>query len=322
MIVPLLVLQALKPGHAIPGSRPSTSFSLSRRRRSAARRRRRSRALWFWFFRAHRYRAARHRAVFPARSRQRAIDRAVAWVIERLNGEDGLGAIFPAMANSVMMFDALGYPTRIRSAHRARINREAPRGARDEAYCQPCVSPIWDTALTCHALLEVGGASVAGDPRKRFSGSYPSRSSTSEVIGRAAARSPSRRLGLPVRQSALSRCRRHRGRGDGNGSRQRQRRQAIPSAIGGRENGSWECKAQRRLGSIRCGQRVLLSQQHPIRRSRRLARPSDRRRDRALRLHAGADRRESEKASPRCSAASIICAERRWRRGVGTAAGE
>jgi squalene-hopene/tetraprenyl-beta-curcumene cyclase len=27
----------------------------------------------------------------------------------------------------------------------------------DEAYCQPCVSPVWDTALTCHALLEAGG---------------------------------------------------------------------------------------------------------------------------------------------------------------------
>jgi squalene-hopene/tetraprenyl-beta-curcumene cyclase len=26
-----------------------------------------------------------------------------------------------------------------------------------EAYCQPCVSPVWDTALTCHALLEAGG---------------------------------------------------------------------------------------------------------------------------------------------------------------------
>jgi squalene-hopene/tetraprenyl-beta-curcumene cyclase len=26
-----------------------------------------------------------------------------------------------------------------------------------EAYCQPCVSPVWDTALACHTLLEVGG---------------------------------------------------------------------------------------------------------------------------------------------------------------------
>ncbi len=31
---------------------------------------------------------------------------------ERLNGEDGLGGIFPAMANSLMMFDCLGYPPR------------------------------------------------------------------------------------------------------------------------------------------------------------------------------------------------------------------
>jgi hypothetical protein len=30
--------------------------------------------------------------------------------LERLNGIDGIGAIVPAMANSVMMFDALGYP--------------------------------------------------------------------------------------------------------------------------------------------------------------------------------------------------------------------
>src|SRR3978361_1208215 len=27
-----------------------------------------------------------------------------------------------------------------------------------EAYCQPCVSPVWDTSLTCHALLEAGSA--------------------------------------------------------------------------------------------------------------------------------------------------------------------
>ncbi|HEY2483287.1 MAG TPA: squalene--hopene cyclase, partial [Caulobacteraceae bacterium] len=27
----------------------------------------------------------------------------------------------------------------------------------DEAYCQPCLSPVWDTALATHALLEAGG---------------------------------------------------------------------------------------------------------------------------------------------------------------------
>ena len=46
--------------------------------------------------------------LFPKSLRQRAIDRAVSFVIEHLNGEDGLGAIFPAMANATMMFDVLG----------------------------------------------------------------------------------------------------------------------------------------------------------------------------------------------------------------------
>ena len=47
---------------------------------------------------------------FPKVPRQRAIDKAVAWVSERLNGEDGLGAIFPSMVNSVLMYEVLGYP--------------------------------------------------------------------------------------------------------------------------------------------------------------------------------------------------------------------
>ena len=46
---------------------------------------------------------------FPKRLRQRAIESALAFTAERLNGEDGLGAIFPPMANAVMMYDALGH---------------------------------------------------------------------------------------------------------------------------------------------------------------------------------------------------------------------
>ena len=48
--------------------------------------------------------------LIPKRTRKRATDLAVAWVTERLNGEDGLGAIYPAMANSVMMYECLGFP--------------------------------------------------------------------------------------------------------------------------------------------------------------------------------------------------------------------
>jgi len=94
---------------------------------------------------------------FPKRLRRRAVDAAVAFVNERLNGEDGLGAIFPAMTNSVMMYDALGrdrldpdYLAARRSIDRLLIVKS------EEAYCQPCVSPVWDTALACQTLLEVG----------------------------------------------------------------------------------------------------------------------------------------------------------------------
>ncbi len=26
----------------------------------------------------------------------------------------------------------------------------------ERCYCQPCLSPVWDTALACHALMEAG----------------------------------------------------------------------------------------------------------------------------------------------------------------------
>jgi len=101
--------------------------------------------------------------LFPKWLRARAINAAVAFTEERLNGEDGMGAIFPPMANAVMMYEALGkgpdYPPR--ATQRRGLDLLLVIGE-DEAYCQPCVSPIWDTALTCHALLEAGSdAAVA-----------------------------------------------------------------------------------------------------------------------------------------------------------------
>ncbi len=96
--------------------------------------------------------------LFPSRIRRRAIDKAVAFVKERLNGEDGLGAIFPAMANSVMMYDALGVPESDPGRAIARYSIEKLLlETEDEIYCQPCVSPVWDTGLAAHSLLEVGG---------------------------------------------------------------------------------------------------------------------------------------------------------------------
>jgi squalene-hopene/tetraprenyl-beta-curcumene cyclase len=158
VLVPLLVLQALKPRARNPrGVRIDELFikpphTVGRPRRALHQ----SRG-WFTLFAII---DALLRVVeprFPVKWRRRAIDKAVAFVTERLNGESGLGAIFPAMANTVMMFDALGYPRdhpQMVTARKA-IDLLVIDGP-DEAYCQPCVSPIWDTALAAHALLEAG----------------------------------------------------------------------------------------------------------------------------------------------------------------------
>jgi squalene-hopene/tetraprenyl-beta-curcumene cyclase len=94
---------------------------------------------------------------FSKALRRLSIERAVAFTTERLNGEDGLGAIFPAIVNSVIALDALGYaPDHPYVANGKRAIRKLLVEREREAYCRPCVSPVWDTALAVHALLESG----------------------------------------------------------------------------------------------------------------------------------------------------------------------
>jgi squalene-hopene/tetraprenyl-beta-curcumene cyclase len=99
----------------------------------------------------------------PPAVRRLAIKKAAKWFLERLNGEDGLGAIFPAMVNAHEALECLGYspdhPYRI-------ITKKALRRLVVEdihsAYCQPCVSVIWDSALACLALQEEGSQAAHG----------------------------------------------------------------------------------------------------------------------------------------------------------------
>jgi squalene-hopene/tetraprenyl-beta-curcumene cyclase len=95
--------------------------------------------------------------IMPGPTRRRSIKLAAEWVTERLNGEDGLGAIFPSMVNSVLMYECLGYPKDDPNLLIAKESVEKLVAADDKfLYAQPCVSPIWDTGLACHALLESG----------------------------------------------------------------------------------------------------------------------------------------------------------------------
>ena len=159
VIAPLLVLAALKPkarnpqGVGIPELfvRPADRIEDYMSNPTGSR--------WGDFFLLVDRVLRRVERFFPKGTRQKAIDRAIAFIGERLNGEDGLGAIFPAMANSVMMFDALGYPrdhpdyvTALKSV------RDLVSAKKDgkPRFIQPCVSPIWDTSLGGHAMMEAG----------------------------------------------------------------------------------------------------------------------------------------------------------------------
>jgi squalene-hopene/tetraprenyl-beta-curcumene cyclase len=155
VMVPLLVLQALRPRAKNPkGVGIDELFTEPPQTVGPAPKAPHQRWALFGFFRLIDIVLRPAVRLFPKRLRQRAIDRAMSFVTPRLNGEDGLGAIFPAMANATMMFDVLGDRTQAAIA-RASLDKLLVVGE-EEAYCQPCVSPVWDTALTAHALLEMG----------------------------------------------------------------------------------------------------------------------------------------------------------------------
>jgi squalene-hopene/tetraprenyl-beta-curcumene cyclase len=168
VIVPLLVLMAKKPRARNPKEISVAELFLEPPRQlGPTPKAPQQKASWFWFFRVVDDVLRAAELWFPQRLHARAIDRAVAWVDERLNGEDGLGAIFPAMANSVMMYDALGVLAEDPRRAIARQSIDKLIAVHDEeTYCQPCVSPIWDTGLACHALLEVGGERAVAEAKR------------------------------------------------------------------------------------------------------------------------------------------------------------
>jgi squalene-hopene/tetraprenyl-beta-curcumene cyclase len=130
----------------------------------------------------------------PRRLRRRAIARAVAFITERLNGEDGIGAIFPPMSGTIMAFDALGYA---RDHPDFLIARQAVRKLITErgdiAYVQPCLSPVWDTAITCHALMESGAS--ASDERLRRGLDWLVERQITDTVGDWSAKRPGLRPG-------------------------------------------------------------------------------------------------------------------------------
>jgi squalene-hopene/tetraprenyl-beta-curcumene cyclase len=97
--------------------------------------------------------------------RKKALNDAQRWLIEHMDGEGGLGAIYPAMANSIFALRALGYSTdhpllqkALKEIEALEISSNSSGGGASHStlHLQPCLSPVWDTALTMNSLIERG----------------------------------------------------------------------------------------------------------------------------------------------------------------------
>tara|TARA_B100001250_G_scaffold102025_3_gene85929 strand:- start:11817 stop:13760 length:1944 start_codon:yes stop_codon:yes gene_type:complete len=91
----------------------------------------------------------------PKFIRQYSIRKCEQWFLARMNEKHGIGGIFPAMVNVYESLVVLGYP---KSDPKRKLARQAIDSLLKDngtsMYCQPCMSPIWDTALVSHALIE------------------------------------------------------------------------------------------------------------------------------------------------------------------------
>jgi len=91
--------------------------------------------------------------------RRRALKKCEEWILERFENSDGLAAIFPAMLNALIALKALGYaddhPQVKRAWHEI---KKLQHETDDSVRCEPCFSPVWDTAIVTICLRESGVA--------------------------------------------------------------------------------------------------------------------------------------------------------------------
>ncbi|MBI3848995.1 MAG: squalene--hopene cyclase [Verrucomicrobia bacterium] len=91
--------------------------------------------------------------------RKLALKKAERWMLERFEGSNGLAAIFPAMLNSLIALKVLGYADdhpQVRRVEQELKNLEHETA--DTVRIEPCLSPVWDTAIVANALSESGVA--------------------------------------------------------------------------------------------------------------------------------------------------------------------
>ncbi|BAY52692.1 squalene-hopene-cyclase [Thermostichus vulcanus NIES-2134] len=91
--------------------------------------------------------------------REQGLKAAEEWVLERQEASGDWGGIIPAMLNSLLALRALDYAVDDPIVQRgmAAVDRFAIE-TETEYRVQPCVSPVWDTALVMRAMVDSGVA--------------------------------------------------------------------------------------------------------------------------------------------------------------------
>jgi squalene-hopene/tetraprenyl-beta-curcumene cyclase len=91
----------------------------------------------------------------PAAWRKPAINAAHQWMLKHCENTDGLGAIFPPMVYSIIALRCLGYELDSPTVQWARKQLDDLHlTERDRTRVQPCLSPVWDTAIATIALAD------------------------------------------------------------------------------------------------------------------------------------------------------------------------
>ena len=155
MVVSLSVISAFKPVRELPPGRGIAE--LFRGDLPAPSRRTRSLFTWTNFFLAVDRALKLADRVVPQALRKPGITAAHRWILDHLENSDGLGAIFPPMIYTIVVLRCLGYDDS--SAPMQWARRQLDDLLLDDAEgmrIQPCVSPVWDTAIAAIALADAG----------------------------------------------------------------------------------------------------------------------------------------------------------------------
>ena len=168
MLVPLAIINHFKPTRTLPGDKQLHELYPIGTEQSDLRLPR-SEKFWTWrnfFLRVndvlHIFHPLRIRPM-----RKRALEEAERWMLERIGeGSDGLAAVYPAMLNCMIALRVLGYP-KDHPVYKKAAQDFAGLFVTDPAdfRIQPCMSPVWDTAINLISLAESG--LPADDPALR-----------------------------------------------------------------------------------------------------------------------------------------------------------